>query len=323
MIINKLVFILFMIMHCFLGGAFPKNIEIKPADFRVSSGSKIELFQNHPLQQTNTAIDRIIIVIHGVARNADEYFDYIVKAAEMEQATDKTLILAPHFKIDSDPREADELFWTDSWKFGDKSADSNNQVGISSYQVIDEILESLWASGRFPSVKQITIAGHSAGGQFVTRYAAGSPFPDRHPMVLSYVVANPSSYLYFSPKRWDDREGFVLPDNSCPDYNSYPYGLNRLNSYMGHVGPFELKSRFTHRNVTLLLGEADTLPEYLDTSCEANLQGKNRIERGLTYFKFIQTFYPKSKLKVKTVPGIGHSGEEMFRSKEGRELLFH
>ncbi|MFM8314485.1 MAG: hypothetical protein ACKOA8_09390, partial [Deltaproteobacteria bacterium] len=120
MIRNKLLLLLsFIALQIHSYGTFSSNIEIKPADFRVSSGLKIELFQSHPIQQTNTQIDRIIIVVHGVARNADEYFDYIVKAAEMEHASDKTLILAPHFKIDSDPRETDELFWTDSWKFGD------------------------------------------------------------------------------------------------------------------------------------------------------------------------------------------------------------
>jgi hypothetical protein len=289
------------------------------SDFLLSPGGKIKVYENFPLNFTNPNIERAIIFIHGVARNADEYFKDVIDASALEKLENKTLILVPHFKIDSDTKESDELYWTDSWKFGDKSAKN----GMSSYEVIDRIIENIWLKGHFPNLRKIIVVGHSAGGQFVARYAAGSPVVDRFSIQVSYVIANPSAYLYFNDKRTDGNKGFITPDNSCPDFNVYPYGVEQMNSYMGHVSTYELSNRFNHRNVTLLLGEADTLDDYLDTSCEANLQGKNRLERGLNYYQFIKTFYPDSRLKLKTVPNVGHSGREIIQSQMGRELLFH
>lgn len=292
---------------------------IAPSDFKISEKHKIKIFENFPLNQPNSAIERAIIVIHGVARNADEYFGYAQTAAQKEKVEGQTLIVAPNFKIESDPLDPGELFWKDGWKFGDLSA-----LGmLSSYEVLDQLIGEIWLSGHFPSLQKISVIGHSAGGQTVARYAAGSPIVDRYPLKISYVIANPSSYLYFSPERFDRVKGFTIPKTDCPEYDTYPYGINRPNRYMGRLPSQELQLRFNHRDVTLLLGEADTLSEYLDTSCEANLQGKNRIERGQTYYHFIKTFYPKSRLQLKTVPGVGHSGEEMIQSKAASELLFH
>ncbi len=292
--------------------------KLSPSDFQLSKNFKIKLYENFPLNHPNPSIERVVIVVHGIARNADEYFDYTQGAAQLEGLEDQVLILAPHFKVESDPRESNELYWRDSWKFGDLSANGN----FSSYDILDRIIENIGLSGKFPALKKIILIGHSAGGQVIARYAAGSPIIDRYPLQISYVISNPSSYLYFSPERFNQKNGFVIPEVNCPDYHSYPYGIRETNSYMGHTGPEELQVRFNHRKVTLLLGESDTLSDYLDTSCEANLQGKDRFERGLNYYKFIKTFYPESYLQLKTVPNIGHSGREMIQSKPGRELLF-
>lgn len=290
-----------------------------PSDFSLASHSKIKVYGNFPLNFTNPDIETAIIVIHGIARNADDYFKYVIDASALENLENRTLVVAPHFKNDSDTKELDELYWTDSWKFGDKSVEKE----ISSYEIIDRIAESIWLNGHFPNLRKIVVIGHSAGGQFVARYAAGSPIVDRFSIQVSYVISNPSTYLYFNDKRIDGNKGFITPDNSCPEYNVFPYGVEKMNSYMSHVSSYELSNRFNHRNVALLLGEADTLDEYLDTSCEANLQGKNRFERGLNYYQFIKTFFPDSRLQLKTVHNVGHSGKEMIQSKTGRELLFH
>ncbi len=289
-----------------------------PTDFKMGPSAKIKIYQNFPIYLNNPQIERAVIVIHGVTRNADEYFQYVLEAAAMEHVENRTLVLAPHFKIESDPRQNDELYWKDSWKFGDRS----EQFPISSYEIIDRMIEYLWLSGQFPNLKKVVLVGHSAGGQMVARYAAGSPITDRYSIDMSYVIANPSSYLYFVPERMNHKKEFVVPDNSCANYNSYPYGITAPNNYIGHVPEKELGIRFAFRPVTILLGETDTQSEYLDTSCAANLQGAHRLERGMNYYQFIKAFYPKSGLKLRTVPNVGHSGKEMFQSDAGRELLF-
>ena len=48
----------------------------------------------------------------------------------------------------------------------------------------------------FPSLAQIVVAGHSAGGQVVTRYSMANKLDPVPGVGLSYVVANPSSYAW-------------------------------------------------------------------------------------------------------------------------------
>ncbi len=300
--------------------SFSWPLEVQPPiDFDVNSQSKLKVYVNFPLKVVNPKIERAVIVVHGVARNADEYFSYALKSAMQEGVENETLIIAPHFKIDSDSKEFNELYWSESWKFGDKSHGDR----VSSYEIIDKLITEISSNGHFPSLKKVTLIGHSAGGQFVARYSAGSLPPTHSQLKLTYVIANPSSYLYFGPERWDGEKSFAIPDAGCPEYDVYPYGLNHPNSYMGQTSSQELQKRFNSRDIFLLLGNQDTLTEYLDMSCEANLQGKNRWERGLTYYRFIKSYFPESHLQWREVPGIGHSGEEMIQSSQAKSLLFH
>ena len=71
--------------------------------------------------------------------------------------------------------------------------------------IADELLPVVEAQYRFDPDDR-TLLGHSAGGQFTNRYAAGGAAeamlaPTRPDLAFRYVVANPSSYLYFSAER--------------------------------------------------------------------------------------------------------------------------
>ena len=64
---------------------------------------------------------------------------------------------------------------------------------------------------------------------------ATSPFIDSlaaRGVVCSYLVANPSTYLYFSDDRWIPGTGYEFepptPEQigECPGYNDYKYGLD-------------------------------------------------------------------------------------------------
>jgi pimeloyl-ACP methyl ester carboxylesterase len=66
------------------------------------------------------------------------------------------------------------------------------------------IVSRLTDDRRFPSLRAIALAGHSAGGQIVQRYAAVGKARQlgafsSTPVLL--IVANPSSYFYFSDRR--------------------------------------------------------------------------------------------------------------------------
>lgn len=291
----------------------------KPSDFAIKNNTTISIFNNFSLDHVNLNILNAVIVIHGVARNADEYFDYALTSAVQEKLAHQTLIVAPHFKIDSDPLKPAELYWQESWKFGDLS----HIETVSSYEVVDKLIEHIVSKDYFPNLKKLTVIGHSAGGQFVARYAAGSQSVSNPSPPLFFVVANPSSYLYFSAERWVEPHGFSIPNTDCEDFDSYPYGTLKRNNYMNQTSVRDLEKRFNSRNVFLLLGEEDHLTDYLDTSCEANLQGKDWFDRGMTYFRFLKTFFPKSRVNLRTVKNVGHSGEEMIQSAEAKKILFH
>ena len=179
------------------------------------------------------------------------------------------------------------------------------------------------------------VAGHSAGGQFVNRFAAGNqkePSGRGSGVTFRYVVANPSSYLYFSERR---RTGgglnqFAIPDGgtvaACPTYNTYRYGLIGLNEYMASTGPGRIKDQYEGREVVYLLGSRDTEPNhpFLDRSCPALLQGSYRLERGLVYFNYLQFTFGSGLLnrhRLAVIPDVGHDSARMFGSACGVRYL--
>jgi pimeloyl-ACP methyl ester carboxylesterase len=75
---------------------------------------------------------------------------------------------------------------------------------LSSFDAIDSILARLADRSVFPNLAHIVLAGHSAGGQIVQRYAVVGTGTDKLTALgvrVRYVVANPSSYAYFSRER--------------------------------------------------------------------------------------------------------------------------
>ena len=56
----------------------------------------------------------------------------------------------------------------DSWRSG---GTATNNDKLTSFDFTDEILRKLAKKDVFPNLKAIVVAGHSAGGQYVNRYA--------------------------------------------------------------------------------------------------------------------------------------------------------
>jgi pimeloyl-ACP methyl ester carboxylesterase len=197
---------------------------------------------------------------------------------------------------------------------------------MSSFAVVDALLADLATPGRFPSVSDVVVVGHSAGGQFANRYAAGSPeaaFRDD----IRFMVANPSSYLYFDPVRYDeDAARFAIPETDCSGYDRYKYGMDDRNRYMEASSATELRDRYRDRRVTYLLGALDTgeHDDSLDVSCEGRIQGPNRLERGQRYFDYLGLYlgpdvYRTHELLL--VRGVGHDGEAMLNAMAVRQIL--
>jgi pimeloyl-ACP methyl ester carboxylesterase len=311
----------------FGGGALSASPCQKPAAscraHLMVPGGMVPYYSTHRLTETNPQIERAVIVVHGTARNADEYFTDTAQAAVLAGVSDKALVLAPHFQAEEDGAAPGELYWDSSgWKRGD---DSLNGRGLSSFTAVDLLIARLSNGKELPALKDIVVTGHSAGGQLASRFAALSLAELQLKNVrVHYVISNPSTYLY--PNEYREVPGspgvFDRPKGGCPDYDDYPYGAVAPNDYASQISVAVMGHHLAHRRVTLLLGEADTLSDYLDVSCGANLQGPNRISRGLSYARYLTHFFHPKSLRVSVVPAVGHSGKDMYQSAEGRDALF-
>jgi hypothetical protein len=196
--------------------------------------------------------------------------------------------------------------------------------------VLDALVARATSPEVLPNLQRVVIAGHSAGGQFVNRYAATTHFQvTRSDVSVRYVVANPSSYLYFDSRRPagnDFRQLTAAEVNACSSYNPYQYGLAQLNCYGLQTGG-SLAQRYRDSRVDYLLGELDTdlADSSMDTTCAANWQGGTRFERGQQYFATLglvvgNEVYDRQNKYV--VPGVGHSAHDMFTSPVGEQTLF-
>jgi len=289
---------------------------------------------NHSLDKTDTAIRTLLVYVHGLHRTAMNYYDYGEEAVRAAHEKKTTLLITPRYTNDEDMaamRPSKEfLYWRKAeWKDGYESV--RDELGVqparmSSYEVMDSLIEAVVNSGRFPNLHRIVVAGHSAGGQFVDRYSAVSPLPDLLTGVrFRFIVMNPSSYLYPDNLRPAQDGSFVVPDSSaCPGYNRYPKGLTELNTYARAAGPERILQNMLERDIVFLLGGDDTNMEDpdLDVSCAGNLQGKYRLVRGMYYIGHISSFPGYGgKKSFSIIRGVGHEGD-MISTAEARKWVF-
>jgi len=276
-------------------------------------------------------IRRAVIMIHGRLRNADAYFQLAGQArAAAGQAGCDTVLIAPQFLAAADvaahrlPPDTLHWDWT-GWMGGDAAL---GPAPLSSFDVLDAMLDALARRERFPALEAIVVAGHSGGGQVAQRYAVvargGDPLPA---LSMSYVVANPSSYVYFDRRRPAAQGGFAPYDAAwCPGFNDWKYGLERLPAYAKQSASVQaLEQAYVRRDVTVLLGSADCDPAHpaLDLSCAARAQGAHRLERGLAYARYMQLRHPAEfRHRTLVVDGVGHDGAGMFTSPQGMASLF-
>lgn len=288
---------------------------------RIVLQSQSTLPYYHNYSPSSVPATLAVVVVHGINRNAHDYFRSIVRAAADLGVIAQTLVIAPHFQIEHDTRDARDAYWTDSgrssWKDGGGAV---KPFGLSSFQAMDELLAILADKNRFPLLGCATIVGHSAGGQFVHRYAAGGRVPGvLSGMSLSFVTANPSSYLYLNSYRPVENSHLEL----CPEFNDYKYGLNNRNEYLSALSDEQICQQYASRRVTYLLGSADIHQDQdLEINCAANAQGTNRFQRGYFYHSFIKTFLPSARHDMVVVPGVGHDYDAMFNSVLGKTAIF-
>ncbi|HEU0010446.1 MAG TPA: hypothetical protein VFT34_11575 [Verrucomicrobiae bacterium] len=288
---------------------------------------RVPYLSNRSLNDTNPAITRAIIVIHGGYRIPEEYYApiLVVLAANPDLERNwrrKMLVLAPHFQERADAASG-EHSWKGDWREGGESD------GVSSYTVVDTLIARL-RSGTFPNLKWIVLTGHSAGGQFVQRYAAFTDIdlkPGTNSALIKFVPANPSSYLYLNRYRYGGKTNqWIIPEKDCPTgdhYNEWKYGLDGLYGYTAARGAEFARVHLPQRRIEVLAGTADVLAdEGFDADCAGMLQGATRYERAQNFKAFMDHFYPTNQVSLTPVPGVGHNGPGMLASPQGLNALF-
>jgi hypothetical protein len=140
---------------------------------------------------------------------------------------------------------------------------AHNNEKLTSFDFADEILRKLARKDVFPNLKALVVAGHSAGGQFVTRYEMANQVHEGLGIRITYVVANPSAYAFLdntrpsasaytvsagapgyvpAPPAAPPAEGagngsgsrVFVPfgdGRNCTTYNRWPYGLENRTGY--------------------------------------------------------------------------------------------
>lgn len=296
--------------------------------------SRSMVYRTYSLTQKNENIRRAFILVHGAGRNADDYFRTAVAAAFLAGALDDTIVISPRFASNSggqtgcaDKLSPNEVNWPcggDSWRSGGVAL---NDKSLTSYDFADEMLRKLARKDVFPSLKVIVISGHSAGGQFVTRYEMANKIHDTLGVPVTYVVSNPSSYAYpdaLRPAADGKTVGRFSDARNCTTYDSWPYGMeNRGNGYASKIPDEQLRKQLIARPTVYLLGQIDILPlGGFDGSCPAMAQGSTRLARGHAFGAYITSKYGARDHKVVEVELCGHNARCMFTSDQALPIVF-
>ena len=292
--------------------------------------SRSLIYRTYSLDVPNPAITRALIVIHGTGRDADNYFRTALAATFLAGALEDTAVIVPRIASATascrDQLAPNEVSWScngDSWRSG---GTSTTNPKLTSFDFTDEILRKLANKQVFPNLKAIVVAGHSAGGQYVDRYAMANTLHETLGIPVTYVVGNPSSYAYLDNTRPNPDATEFRPfgeGRNCTTFNKWPYGLeDRAGGYTAQETDDRLRKQLAARPVTYLLGEIDILPlGGFDSSCPAMAQGPTRLARGQAFGKYVNQKFGARHITT-VVPLCGHNARCMFTAEIALPLLF-
>jgi pimeloyl-ACP methyl ester carboxylesterase len=303
-------------------------------------------YGSYSLTTRNPSITRALIMVHGAGRNADHYFETAMAAAFLAGALDNTIVLAPRFAAGRDTVKENELLWPEggnSWRAGGPSP---KNAAITSFDFVDEMVKKLADKKVFPNLTAIVVAGHSAGGQYATRYAMTNKVHGMPGVNISYVVANPSSYAWPSAERplpvgnadpvGADKEALgpngekvnmnftfgAFDSAKAANYNRWPAGLENRAGYAAGPTNEQLIKQLVERPTTYLLGQVDVLPlGGFDSSPNAMAQGPTRRARGEAFYTYL-TQKLGAKHNAIIVSECGHNDRCVFTTNAVFSTIF-
>ena len=271
----------------YLLGATPaatEPIPSGPGRQRVElNGTRMVVFTYRPAGCSDPSL---LLVFHGVARNAADYRDDTRALADRNCL----LVVAPLFHKRAFPL----------WRYQRGGIVKDGVIQSPNVWTGRLVLALVdWVRRQEGRPLAYSLIGHSAGGQFLDRLAAFVPTE-----ASRIVVANPGSYVFPSL----DIEA--------------PYGLGKV--YAGADGEAQLR-RYLQQPLTIYLGESDTRADDRDTDPAALAQGASRHQRGLNTFnaakKLAQAHGWTFNWRLLELPGVGHNAKKMFAAPQASEAL--
>ncbi|MFO0807495.1 MAG: hypothetical protein U0746_02635 [Gemmataceae bacterium] len=254
----------------------------------LTIGSKpLEVFTYKPADYDAKA-GPLVLVFHGVLRNADTYRDAGKPLADVSRG----LVVAPRFTVDEFP--------TAKYQFGNLLTNGRaNPPEQWTWSLVPKIAEAIRRRENRPDMPYDLI-GHSGGGQFLARLAAFAKTDARR-----IVASNAGSHTFVNRD---------LP---------FPYGFGKLPPDLS--GDDALK-QFLAQPLTLQLGTADDHPdEYFDAKPDAMKQGGSRLERGRNAYKLAQSLAKEKSWPfhwtLVEAEGIEHDSTKMFAHPSAKKAL--
>lgn len=297
-------------------------------------------FCTQPLSPAQVKV--AVILVPGASRDATGQFENLVEAAEETLGdASSAALMALQFLVEEDvdrhKLDEDYVYWEagwEGWKYGFDAWHGNEESAeLSSFQVMDSVI--MRSIRDYPALERIVLFGHSAGGQFMHRYAAINRVHDLLPedIEIRYIAANPSSWLYFNDERIqpDGKFAALSPADltECPKYNEYKFGLDDLGPcrYCYETGATIIRTQYPFRKVYLLAGSEDNNPNdnSMDQSCHAHTQGEHRLERAENYWAYLQHFYGaaiQTTQQFFLLEDVEHSSGQVLRNETTRQIMF-
>ena len=255
---------------------FGSNLE----KFTFDSWAKPDLDIFYHLPETVDENTKILFIIHGNSRNADDYLKVWRKLTEGENVA----LFAPQFTRNSFISfNTLQMSTSNGVIRSDKNLYLNNSI--------DTLFEFIKSKFNLKA-NSYDIYGHSAGAQFVHRYLLMS----EDPKVNIAVAANAGWYTFLNGA-------------------NFPYGVKNPPIVLSDSNV----KNFLGINLHILIGSNDIdVNSSLNKSDGAQKQGLNRLQRAKNFFDYTSLIVEQNDLtfnwKYQLVAGAPHSNKVMSRA---------
>jgi hypothetical protein len=235
----------------------------------------------------------VVFVFHGEERNAKNYRDIWVNAANKYGF----MVFAPEFNSIDFPGGSGYIIGNVYQDGNFPTAETLNNESVWTFSVIEPLFDHIKINSGSLDLSY-DMFGHSGGGQFVHRFVLFKP----NARFDKAIAANSGWY--------------TVPDGIA----NYPYGI--MSSPLSSTSP----SKYFERKLFVTVGALDNngSDPSLRHNVASDLQGLNRLDRAnyfyITSQKYAQKTSSNFNWKFQTVPNSGHDATKM--SNDAVFILF-